>query len=53
MKRYDQEDYTELPTTNKFKYSGTVIDQDRGCKAEVTRRLSAAWDRWRDLSEVL
>jgi len=53
MKRYDQEDYTELPTTNKFNYLGTVIDQDGGCEAEVTRRLSAAWDRWRDLSGVL
>jgi len=42
MKRYDQEDYTELPTTNKFKYLGTVIDQDGGCEAEVTRRISAA-----------
>jgi len=53
MKRYDQEDYTELPTTNKFKYLGTVIDQAGGCEAEVTRRISAAWNRWRDLSGVL
>jgi len=45
MKRYNQEDYTELPTTNKFKYLGTVIDQDGGCVGEVTRRISAVWDR--------
>jgi len=53
MKRYDQGDYTELPTTNKLKYLGTVIDKDGGCEAEVTRRISAACDRWRDLSGVL
>jgi len=53
MKRYGQEDYTELPTTNKFKYLGTVIDQDGGCEAEVTRRISAAWDKWRDLSGAM
>jgi len=45
MKRYGQEDYTELPTTNKFKYLGTVIDQDGGWEVKVTR-ISAAWDRW-------
>jgi len=45
MKKYDQEDYTDLPTTNKFKYLGTVKDQDGDCEAEVTRRISVAWDR--------
>jgi len=29
-----------------------VIAQDRGCDAEVTRRINAVWDRWRDLSGV-
>jgi len=38
----------------QFKYVRmTMIDQDGGCEAEVTRRINAMWDRWRDLSKVL
>ena len=53
LKNYDQHDHSELPETTAFKYLGTMIDQDGGCGAEITRRIGVDWDMWRDLRGVL
>lgn len=53
LKEYSTDTHTELPRTSSFRYLGTTIHQDGGCKAEVERRVSKAWDRWRSLTGVL
>ena len=42
-----------MPQCTAFKYLGTTIHQDGGCKTEVQLRISRAWDKWRESTGVL
>jgi hypothetical protein len=53
LKEYGKDTYTKLPQTISFKYLGTTIHQDGGCRVEVEKRIGKAWDRWRDLTGML
>ena len=39
MKEYDSEGTKDLPQVSKFKYLGTIIDQEGGCEKEVAKRI--------------
>lgn len=53
LMEYDGSAYADLPQCTAFKYLGTTIHQDGGCKTEVQLRISRAWDKWRELTGVL
>jgi len=53
LRKYNSTECVSLPQTTSFKYLGTTIHQDGGCKKEVELRISKAWNRWRELSGVL
>jgi hypothetical protein len=53
LKEYGKDTYTVLPQTTSFKYLGTTIHQNGGCRVEVEKRIGKAWDRWRSLTGVL
>ena len=53
LKEYDNTQRTNLPQCGAFKYLGTTIHQEGGCKAEVELRVSKAWNKWRELTGVL
>ena len=44
---------TSLRQVNKFKYLGVTISEEGGSEEAVRARVSAAWDKWRDLSGVI
>ena len=53
LKEYDGPAHATLPQRTTFKYLGTTIHQEGGCKAEVQVRIGRAWDKWRELTGVL
>jgi exonuclease III len=53
MKKYKSEELEALPRCTQFKYLGTTIHQEGGCRKEVELRISKAWNKWRELSGVL
>jgi len=53
LKEYNKNSFTELPQTTSFKYLGTMIHQEGGCKTEIEKRIGKAWDRWRSLTGVM
>jgi len=53
MKKYGSQVMESLPKCSKFKYLGTTIQQEGGCRREVELRISKAWTKWRELSGVL
>ena len=44
---------TSLRQVNKFKYLGVTISEEGGSEEAVRARVSAAWDKWRDISGVV
>ena len=42
-----------LRQVNKFKYLGVTISEEGGSVEAVRARVSAAWDKWRDISGVI
>ena len=42
-----------MPSVNRFKYLGSVIDGSGGSGKDVDGRINVAWSRWRDLSGVI
>ena len=44
---------TSLRQVNTFKYLGVTISEERGSEEAVRARVSAAWDKWRDISGVI
>ena len=42
-----------MPKCSQFKYLGTTIHQEGGCRKEVELRISKAWNKWRELTGVL
>jgi hypothetical protein len=44
---------TSLRQVNKFKYLGVTISEEGGSEEAVRARVSAAWDKWRDLFGVI
>ena len=53
MKKYSSDEMETLPRCTQFKYLGTTIHQEGGCRKEVELRISKAWNKWRELSGVL
>ena len=53
LKEYDGNGSANLPQCPAFKYLGTTIHQEGGCKAEVELRIGKAWNKWRELTGVL
>jgi len=53
MKKYGRQVIGSLPKCSKFKYLGTTIHQEGGCRREVELKISKAWNKWRELSGVL
>ena len=53
MRKYNSTEMETLPRCTQFKYLGTTIHQEGGCRKEVELRISKAWNKWRDLSGVL
>lgn len=53
MKKYNSDETEVLPRCTQFKYLGTTIHQEGGCRKEVELRISKAWNKWRELSGVL
>ena len=53
MKKYCSDEMETLPRCTQFKYLGTTIHQEGGCRKEVELRISKAWNKWRELSGVL
>ncbi|XP_046848167.1 uncharacterized protein LOC124441744 [Xenia sp. Carnegie-2017] len=53
LREYAGPGNTDLPKCETFKYLGTTIHQDGGCKTEVELRISRAWNKWRELTGVL
>ena len=44
---------TSLRQVNKFKYLGVTISEEGGSEEAVRARVSAARDKWRDISGVI
>ena len=42
-----------LRQVNIFKYLGFTVSEEGGSEKEVRARVSAAWDKWRDLSGII
>ena len=42
-----------LRQVNKFNYLGVTISEEGGSEEAVRARVSAAWDKWRDISGVI
>ena len=53
LKKYDSEERVPLLNCSQFKYLGTTIHQEGGCRKEVELRISKAWNKWRELTGVL
>ena len=53
MKKYSSDEMETLPRCTQFKYLGTTIHQEGGCRKEVELRILKAWNKWRELSGVL
>jgi len=53
MRKYDSAEWEPLPKCTQYKYLGTTIQQDGGCRMEIETRISKAWNKWRELSGVL
>ena len=53
MKKYGSQETESLPKCSQFKYLGTTIHQDGGCRKEVELRISKAWNKWREMTGVL
>ena len=53
MRKYNSAEMEILPRRTQFKYLGTTIHQEGGCKKEIELRISKAWNKWEELSGVL
>ena len=42
-----------LTTVKSFKYLGSIISGEGGCKEDVQKRISTGWIKWRGLTSVL
>ena len=42
-----------LPTAESFNYLGSTIQAEGGCEKDVTNRIRAGWNRWREMSGVI
>ena len=45
MKNYNSDEMETLPRCTQFKYLGTTIHQEGGCRKEVQLRISKAWNK--------
>jgi len=45
LKEYDSSDHATLPQKVTFKYLGTTIHQEGGCRTEAQVRIGRAWDK--------
>jgi len=53
LKEYNSSDDATLPQKVTFKYLGTTIYQEGGCRIKVQVHIGRAWDKWRELAEIL
>ena len=42
-----------LKQVQKFKYLGSVVNATGGCEEDVKHRITAAWQKWKDLAGVV
>jgi len=46
-------DGQEIPTSNHFKYLGSIIQKDGEIDSDVNHRIQAGWLKWRSATGVL
>ena len=46
-------DGRSIPKVNKFKYLGSIIQQNRDINEDINQRLKVGWQKWKYTSGVL